>query len=155
MVDSVHSGYKEAAQTVAWTTGQSVSTIANDEWTDESDEIDNSTVKYLFADFFLSATLGTAQATEGETVSLYLLPSVDDTNYPTWENGNTATDADINQQYYVGSFTLTDIATEQKIMLRGIALPAGKFKLGLRNNCATGDLSAGTLKYRRWNYASA
>lgn len=154
MVDAVNSGYKEEAQTVGDNGTQPISSLVNDEWSDLTDEIDNSSVKYLFADFDLSVTFGTTAATQGETISLYLVPSVDGTNYPDWVGG-AAVDEAQNEQYFVGSFTVDAGTSAQRHALRGVSLPPGKFKLGARNNAATGDITAATLKYRRWGYASA
>ena len=53
------SGYLAAAQTVAWTGAtQKIDSLTDNEWTDLSDEIDNGTNKYAFAD--LDLVLGSA-----------------------------------------------------------------------------------------------
>ncbi len=151
MVDAVNSGYKESAQTVSWT-AYGPDSMAVELYTALSDVIDNSSLKHLFADFTLSITFGTTDAGDGESVALYLIPQVEDNTDPEW-SGNSATDAPENEQYYIGSFTVTTGNDAQVTNLRGVALPPGLFKVACRNT-GTGISTAATLKYRRWNYAS-
>jgi len=153
MVDSVHSGYKHAATLVGFTTGQAqtlVSLPAN-AYTSESDEIDNSTLKYLSADFewVNTAVLTVSPA----TIGLYLIPSLDDTNYPTWTQGTA--DTPENDQYFIGSFTLVVGSVPQREVFRNVSLPPGKFKVAVRNKAGIAlALTGSSLKFRRWNYAS-
>lgn len=154
MVDAVHSGYKEAAQSVSFTGTQTLASLADGEWCSLSDEIDNSSLKYLFADFELVLASAAFTGTDS-VVELYLVPSVDDTNYPDWTD-NVTTDEQENNAHYVGSFTTSGATAAQRLALRSVAMPAGKFKLGVRNNSGVAFAASGnTLKYRRWNWASA
>lgn len=151
MVDAVNSGYKEEAQTIDFSATRKPSAFIDDEWSDLSDELDNSSVKYLFADF--EFVTGAASAfTDGSTFSLYLVPAMDGTNYPDWTSDGTADEPD-NEQYFVGSFTV-GAATSTRTTLRGVSMPPGKFKVGMRNQSGQ-TTTSGVLKYRRWGYASA
>lgn len=154
MVDAVHSGYKEEAQSVSFTGTRTLTSLADTEWTDLSDEIDNSSLKYLFADFEL--VLGSAAFTGSDSVvEMYLLPSVDGTNYPDWTGDGTADEQEHNV-HFVGSFTTSGATAAQRLTLRNVAMPPGKFKIGIRNNAGVALAASGnTLKYRRWNWASA
>ena len=156
MVDSVHSGYKEEAQTVGWTGAtRELASLAADEYTDLSDEIDNSSAKHLFADFQFEA--GDPAATfAGQSFSLFLIPSIDGTNYPNW-TGDGTTDEPSNDQYFVGSFTMDngDPGAVSYYALRNVAIPPGKFKVACRNGPDEAlPATNNALKYRRWNYAS-
>ena len=86
---------------------------------------------------------------------MYLVPTVDDTNYPDWTGADAITDEDQQEGYFVGSFTVDAGTSAQRLALRNVAMPPGKFKIGIRNNAATGDTTAATLRFRRWNWASA
>ena len=82
-------------------------------------------------------------------VELYIVPSLDDTNYPNW-TGNVATDEQENDQYFSGVTFVTSGATEaQRIVKRNVLVPPGYFKVGLRSlaNVATAG-SGNTLSYR-------
>ena len=151
MVDSVHSGYKEAAQVVTWPIDgpESLATLV---WSGLSDSIDNSSLKYLFADFELQIMFPTIAAASGETVALYLIPLFDDSTDPNWTK-NSAVAEEENEQYFIGSFTVTEVITNQRHVLRNVAMPPGVFKLGMRNN-SVGTSTTATLSFRRWNFAS-
>ncbi len=153
MVDAVNSGYKSAAQTITWT-ANGPDSLANGAWSDLSDVIDNSSLKNLFMDLTFSLTFGTTAATSGESVALYLVPQVEDNTDPNWTGGDVATEEEENEQYYIGSVTVVAETDPQVHNLRSVAMPPGLFKIGVRNNAATGDTTAATLKYRPWNYAS-
>ena len=53
MADLQQTGYQSAAVTVVWTSGQDLDSLTDNEWTDESDAIDNSSNKYVFVDLEL------------------------------------------------------------------------------------------------------
>ena len=88
-------------------------------------------------------------------VEIYLVPSVDGTNYPTYQaSGNS--DEQENNQYYVGSVTTTGATAAQRMALRNVALPNGTFKLGVRNQGGVALASSGnTVKWRPHQYSSA
>jgi len=155
MVDSVHSGYKHAATIVGFTTGQvqTLAALPMNAYTSESDEIDNSTLKYLSADFEWVNTAPASTTVSPASIHLYLIPSLDDTNYPTWTQATANTPE--NDQYFVGSFTLQIGTANQREVLRNVSLPPGNFKLAVRNKAGVALAATGsTLKFRRWNYAS-
>jgi hypothetical protein len=153
MVDAVHSGYKEAAQSVVFSGTQQIDSLLDNEWTDLSDEIDNSSLKYLFADLELVLGSVTFVGTDS-AIEIYLVPSIDDTNYPDW-TGNVTTDEQENNKHFVGSMTTTGAVGAQRMTLRAVNMPPGKFKFGIRSRAGvTLAASGNTLKYRRWNYAS-
>ena len=141
------SGYLAAAISVAFSGTQTLASLANDEWCDLSDAIDNGTNKYALADFEL--VLGSAAFTGTDsTIALYLVPSVDGTNYGDW-TGNVTTAQQQNQPYYVGSFTTSGTTAAQRLTLRDIPLPNGLFKLAVRNLSNVAFAASGnTLKYR-------
>jgi hypothetical protein len=125
--------------TLAATTGKAINATG----------IDNSTALDLFADFELVCTYGVAPAA-GAIVELYLLPSVDGTNYP------DASTAIVPQaSLYVGGFALRAVTTAQRMVLRAIPLPSGLFKVLVQNTAGQAMAATGnTLKMRGWHYAN-
>jgi hypothetical protein len=154
MADATLSGYKAAAASIAWTSGQSLASLTDNEWTDLSDEIDNSTNKYLFAD--LELVLGSAAFTGSDSaIEIYLVPSVDGTNYPDW-TGNVTSDEQENDIHFVGAVTTSGATAAQRLVFRNIALPNGKYKYAFRNKAnVTLAASGNTAKWRAHQYASA
>lgn len=150
MTDVRNSGYKAAAQTALST---ELNSLANDTWSALSSEIDNSLNGYMFADIecdFASITPTGADA----AIELYLVPSVDDTQYPTYTATGTA-DEQENNQYFIGAVTLSLDAEVHIHTIRGIELPPGKFKIGMRNRSnVTLAASGSTIKWRPWQYSS-
>lgn len=147
MANITLSGYLAAAVTIAFSGTQQVNSLTNDEWTDLSDAIDNSTNKYALADFEL--VLGSAAFTGTDSaLALYIVPSVDGTNYGDW-TGNVTTAQQHHQPYYAGSFTTSGATAAQRLTLRDVPLPNGLFKVGIRNLSNVSLAASGnTLKYR-------
>lgn len=155
MADAILSGYKAAAQAVVFSGTQVLDSLTNDEWTSLSDEIDNSSTKYMLADFEL--VLGSAAFTGTDSaIEVYLVPSVDGTNYPNWTD-NVTTDEQENNPYYIGSFVTSGTTAAQRMTsLRNVALPNGTFKIGIRNRSNVSLAASGnTLKWRPHQYSSA
>ena len=154
MVDSVLSGYKAAAQSVVFSGTQKIDSLLDNEWTDLSDEIDNSSNKYMMAD--LELVLGSAVFVGTDSaIEIYLVPSIDDTNYPDWAGGGV-TDEQENNKHFIGSMTTTGATGAQRMTLRSVALPNGKFKFGIRSRAGVALASSGnTLKWRPWQYSSS
>jgi len=152
MADLTSTGYQASAASVSFSGTQTLDSLTNNEWTNLSDEIDNSTNKYVMADFYLE--LGSAAFTGvGSTVIVYLIPSVDGTNYPDW-TGNVTTDEQQNEQYFAFSMTTTGATEAQKITKERIAIPPGKWKVGVRNvSGVTLAASANTLYWRPHSFA--
>jgi hypothetical protein len=150
MTDVRNSGYKAAAQTALST---ELNSLANDTWCSLSAEIDNSTNGYMFADFEVNLAAAIFDGADA-AVELYLVPSLDDTNFPTFLDSGS-TDNQENNQYFIGSVTLS-LDNEVHIhTLRGVELPPGKFKIGARNRTNIGLASSGnTVKWRPWQYSS-
>ena len=151
------SGYLTTAQTVAWTGAtQKIDSLTDNEWTDLSDEVDNSTNKYAFAD--LDLVLGSAAFTGSDSgIEVYIVPTVDGTNYPDW-SGNAMTDAP-EQMHYFAAFLPLKASTAAKRVVSSsraaIELPQGKFKFGIRSRANVTLASSGnTLYYRPKSYDS-
>ncbi len=153
MAEFTLSGYKVAIAT-ALTTELSPAGVglANGSTSALSAEIDNSTTKYLYADMELN--LASLTPTSGGYVALYLVPTVDGTNYPLFDTG--ASPGTANNNYFVGSFTTKAAAAAQRIVMREIQLPPGKYKLAVYNGAGVALASSGnTLSWRPYNTASA
>lgn len=149
------SGYLASATAVAWTGAtQKIDSLTDNEWTDLSDEIDNSTNKYAFAD--LDLALGSAAFTGADSaIEVYIVPTVDGTNYPDW-TGNTTSDAPEQNHYFVGLLPLKAATAARRVVSssqNAIELPQGKFKFGIRSRAnVTLASSSNTLYWRPKSY---
>lgn len=154
MADLTLSGYLAAAQSIAWTSGQALNSLTDNEFTDLSDEIDNSSTKYAYADVeIVLASAAFSGADSG--MEVYLVPSQDGTNYPTW-TGNDTADEQENTPHFVGFCPTTGTTAAQRMVLRDVALPNGKFTWAFRNrgNVSTAG-SGNSATWRPHSFASA
>lgn len=153
MTDLKLSGYLASAATITLSGTQTLASLTNGEWTDLSDALNNSSDLAFYED--LEIVLGSAAFTgAGSALRVYLLPSVDGSNYPDW-TGNVTSEEPENEQYYVGEVSTSQSTAAQRLVLRDIALPNGLYKYGFRN--ATGvtlAASGNTVSYRRHRYMS-
>jgi hypothetical protein len=82
----------------------------------------------LFADIELKVTFASAP-TAGTVIELYVLPSIDGgTTYP---DGSTSVAPQTS--LYVGGFAVRAVTTAQVMVIRGVALPPGYFKMLVQN----------------------
>lgn len=110
-------------------------------------EIDNATAKAMFlaAELYV-AEQGSARSA-GAYVTLYLVPSVDGTNYT--YGGDTLTPP---ATCLVGDFVLDAAVTARYVGLPCVAIPPTKFKLLVINKTGQAFAASGnTLKYRTYN----
>lgn len=110
-----------------------------------SSAYDNSAAgnQFFWADFELVVTYGTAP-TAGGTVDLYLLETVDGTNYGDGTSGASPVTV---STHYVGSFPLRAVTSAQRIIIRGVPLSPVAFKAQLINNGGQAMTASGnTLK---------
>ena len=96
----------------------------------------NNTTGARFADFELLVTYGT-NPTDGSQVDLYIVPSLDGTNYA---DGSSSIVAANN---YSGSFILRATTSAQRLVLRDISIPSCKFKVHLKNLAGQTTSSSG------------
>ncbi len=150
MAEFTLTDYKVAIATALTT---DLNSLANGSASALSAEIDNSTTKYLYANMELN--LASLTPTAGGYVALYLVPAVDGTpTYPTFDTG--ASPGTANNNYFVGSFTTKAAAAAQRIVMREIQLPPGKYKLAVYNGSGAALAASGnTLSWRPYNTASA
>lgn len=145
------SGYLAASVSISFTGTQTLASLADGEWTNLSDEIDNSTNLYAMADFLFEIASAAFTGTDS-IIELYIVPCVDGTNYPNW-TGNVTTSEQENNIHFVGSVTTSGATEAQVLVLRNVALPPGKFKVGVRNNSGVAfAASSNTLEYRPHSY---
>ena len=147
MPNITNSGYLAAAAAATFSGTQTLNSLLNNEWTNWSDEIDNGTNKYMEMD--LELVLGSAAFT-GVTsaVEIYVIPTVDGTNYPSWQ-GDTTTDEQENAPFAVGSIPTTGTTAAQRGVLEAVRVPQGKFRFGVRNRSGVTLASSGnTLSWR-------
>lgn len=146
-------GYQAAAVSVAWAAGQSLDSLTDNEWSNLSDEIDNTTDKYTEVD--IEIVLGSAAFTgKDSTIEMFIVRSVDGTNYPTWA-GNVTTDEQENDGFYVDVVTTTGTTAAQRMVASNVQVPPGKYKYGFRNlSNVTLAGSGNTVKWRPHSFES-
>jgi hypothetical protein len=110
--------------------------------------INNETGLGLFADFLLTCTFAVSPTAE-TFLNLYLLPSLDGTNYP--DGSNTITP---NSNCLIGALPVRAVNTVQRINLPKVALPPFHFLILVRNEATGAALSAtgNTLVARTYFY---
>lgn len=140
-------GYQASGAAVAWSSGQTLNSLVDDEWTDLSNEIDNSSNLYVMMDLYM--ILASAAFTGADSVlEVYVVPSVDGTNYPKW-TGNVTTDEQQNNFYRVGTIGTTGATEAQHEVFTRAVVPAGKFKFGFRSRLnVTTSASGNSVSWR-------
>lgn len=102
---------------------------------------DNASNRYLFGTFELAVTFSSTPLS-GKTVDLFILPTVDGTNYA---DGSSSVNPGSGN--YVASFPVRAVATAQRLMLYNVPLPPTDFKVLLVNNSGQNMTASGhTLK---------
>lgn len=140
---------------VAFNGTRTLVSLADNEWTHLSDEINNTALgRAVFSDFHL--TLGSLTPTGTDAaVELYLLPAGESDTYPDWTGDGTA-DLQEHNIHFVGSFPISTSASVKEQYVRDVEIPPGKFKLGVRNRANVALAASGSaLYYRFWSHGSA
>lgn len=142
------------ANAVKWSTPASIASVMTTELNSlasgskavASSAVDNATDKNRYADFELNVTFGSSPSAGGY-VLLYLIPSLDGTNFA---DGDASTDPQSHLE--VGAFQVRATTNAQKLHLRDVKLPPFKFKPLLVNNTSQSFPASGsTLKTRAYN----
>lgn len=133
--------------TIATALSTEFNSLANGSSTAASSAIDNSSVLDVWAD--LELNLGTFGSTPsaGAYIEVYLIPSVDGTNYADG-SASVAPAAEL----FVGAFSVRAATAAQRLALRGVSFPPGLFKLLCINKTGQAlNASGNTLKYRTYH----
>lgn len=140
MTAITHKGYTQSATSILTT---ELNALGNAMMSSASSAVDNTSNLDLFMDLELYVhTQGSARSA-GATVEVYILPTVDGTNYA---------DATYGNPELVAVFPLDAATTARYGIRRDIPIPPGSFKLALYNR--TGQAFAATtstLKYRTYS----
>lgn len=153
MANLLLSGYLNTATAVVWTSGQSLNSLTDNEFTDLSDEIDNSSNLYPYVDLYLVLASAAFTGTDSG-VEIFLVPSVDGTNYPTW-TGNGTSDEQENVPFQVGFMPTTGTTAAQAAVLLQVPLPNGKYKWAARNRGNVSTAASGNTLYWRASTVAA
>lgn len=146
------SGYLASAVAVVFsgTQGMASPALTDNEWTNLSDEIDNTTNKYPYCDIDL--VLGSAAFTGADCgMEIYFVPTVDGTNYPDWTGDSTA-DAPEQAHHYVTFLPLKASTSAKRTVSSSqadIEYPQGKFKVGVRSRANVNLATSGNTLYLR------
>lgn len=141
-------GYLAAEAAIVFSGTQQLNSLADNEYTDLSDEIDNSTNLYYEADIRAEIASAVFITPADCGIELYLIRTVDGTNYPTW-TGNTTTDQVHNGAFFVGYIPFTGTTAAQAGVLKGVQLPSGKYKWAARNRGNVALAGSGNVLYWR------
>ena len=115
-----------------------------------SGEIDNTSALRLFEDLeFLLKDNGSYSPSSGGVIEVYLLASIDGTNYP---DGSTSIDP--ASTCFVGHFLPRPVSVDQRMMLRDITIPALKYKYLLINKTGMDFVTGNTLKGVSYSYGT-
>ena len=146
--DILWSGYKAASANVLTT---ELNSLADGNVCALSAEIDNTSNKYILADLQLDLASLTISSTSA-FVSVFVVPTVDGTNYPDWASGAFA---NYHGQYFAASAAVRNVSsTTARANARGILVPPGKFKVALYSKVGvTLASSNNTLAARYYNGA--
>lgn len=141
-------GYLAAEAAIVFSGTQQINSLTDNEYTDLSDEIDNSTNLYFAVDLRLVIASAAFITPADCGMEIYLIPSGDGTNYPTW-TGNMTTDQVHNGPFYVGYAPFTGTTAAQASLVEGIELPNGKYKWAVRNRGNVSLAASGNTIYWR------
>ncbi len=140
--------YASAEVAVVFSGTQQVDSLTDNEWTDLSDEIDNS--KNGYEEMDLELVLGSVGFTGTDSqIEIFIVPLLHASTYPDW-TGNVTTDQQSNQPYLIGQFTTTGTFVAQRMAhIHRTPMPPGKFKFGIRSRAnVTLDAAGNDLYYR-------
>ena len=147
------STYKRIAGAITATTELSTefNSLANNAGTAASGAIDNTANLDIEGMCELTVTFG-SNPTADSTIDLYLIPSLDGTNYADYTSGTTPV---ASLTHYIGSFVVKATTSAQRVTTRVFNLPATKFKLAAINKSGQAFPSSGSvLKLSTFNYQS-
>ena len=149
------SSEKLEAGTLTTMASTELNSLANNAAALGSVVFDNAADLWPFAQFELTVTFGSAP-TANYTIDLYLIPSIDGTNY---DDAVTGANGTAPATSYAGAFPLRAITTIQRVPLGiggqagRIELPPSKFKILAVNKSGAAMPSSGSLikmqPYRR------
>lgn len=138
-------GYQAASSNVLTT---ELNSLADGNVCALSSAVDNSSALLKYADFQLDlASLSITSVTA--FVSLFIVPTVDGTNYPDFSSGAFA---NYHGQYYAATLAVKAVtATAVRANVSKIPLPPGLFKVGARSGLGVSMASSGnTLAIRSY-----
>lgn len=80
------------------------------------------------------------------TVDLYIIESVDATNYADGTGSNTPASVIAPSTAYAGSFAVRAVTAAERLVLRGVPLPPTNFKVMVVNNTGQATATSGTTQ---------
>ena len=110
-------------------------------------EIDNRNNRHFYMDIEVLLAQVDLSAQTNPSIDIYLLPSLDDTNYA---DGADATDPSV--QHLAKSVGVLESDAAHREVSRGIVIPPAKFKLLVENKTGAALAASGnTVKYRTYH----
>jgi len=123
----------------------------------EAAAYNNSTELDMYADFELFVKFDTTAPSAGDRVAeLFILPTVDGTNFPEGGDGTVGDDLDPQQVLKIGVFESRDpsTSTEERIVLSGIPLPPRDARYVIKNISGQTMNASWTLKAKPYKLQS-
>lgn len=142
------SGYLATESALVFSGTQQLNSLVDNEFSDLSDELDNSTSLYEAVDLRVVFASAAFSVPADCGIEIYLIPSVNGTNYPTW-TGNSGSDQAHNNAFYVGFVPFTGATEAQAGVLSEVYLPNGKYKWAVRNRGNVTTAGSGNTIYWR------
>jgi len=111
-------------------------------------EVDGATERHMLADFDLYCRFAVAPSSGGH-VALYLLQAIDGSNYADGDDSVAPAATAL-----VGTFIVRAVTTQQRIAVRGVTLPATKWKplaVNKSGQAMTNTDNENILRYRSYD----
>lgn len=108
------------------------------------------TMGALYGDFELNLSSAVTAGAGAPFLAVYLIPSLDGTNYATTNGGITAGPTSPN--YLAGSILVPASVAVKVLLLRGIILPPSNFKLMINNQLGVALPAVNTNSARLYRY---
>lgn len=142
-------GKYTAESTIATALSTELNSLANAGISSASPALSNDGTgeRDFFGNFEIYIAAQGTNRSAGASISLYVIPEVDDTNY-----GSSV--GECLDNYFAGSVAVDDAALAARyIILEGVKLPPSDFKVVLKNDTGQAFAASGnTVKFKRHGY---
>lgn len=140
--------FKGSTVSVVFSGTQTLVSLADNEWVDESDEITNPS-GWVLCDIDLVLASAAFPAAADNAFEFYIIPKLNDGTFADYRGGGATADEQENNQLFVGAITLSANTEAQNLPLPDVKLPPGPFRVGARSRAGVALAASGnTIKLR-------
>jgi hypothetical protein len=140
--------YKGSTVSVVFSGTQTLASLADNEWVNESDEITNPS-GWVKGDIDLVLGSAAFPVATDNAMEIYVIPKLNDGTFADYRGGDATADEQENNQLFVGSITLSANTEAQNLTLPDATLPPGPFKVGARSRAGVALAASGnSIKIR-------